>query len=77
MVDTPGLGRLQFWEVGAHDLAWCFPEFRAHLPSCKFSDCQHVHEPGCAVIEAKELGQIGDTRYQSYLTLHEEQSSEG
>ena len=76
VVDTPGLDRLRFWEVGSHELARCFPEFRAHLGGCKFSDCRHVHEPDCAVNEARELGQISESRYQSYLTILEEQESE-
>lgn len=76
VVDTPGLGRLKFWEVGVHDLAWCFPEFRAHLGNCKFSDCRHIHEPECAVIEARASGQVSEARYRSYVTILKEQQSE-
>jgi ribosome biogenesis GTPase len=71
VVDTPGLGDLRFWEVGTHELGWCFREFRPYLGSCKFQDCSHEHEPGCAVIEAKESGEVSESRYASYLRVLE------
>lgn len=73
VVDTPGLGRLRFWEVS--DLAGCFPEFRPYLGACRFPDCTHSHEPGCAVLAAKEAGDVPERRYSSYLSMLEEQSS--
>lgn len=75
VVDTPGLGRLQFWEVGTHELPWCFPEFRPYLGDCKFQDCGHVHEPDCAVIAAVETGELSSRRYESYVTILEEQKA--
>ncbi|KPK80850.1 MAG: hypothetical protein AMS25_08610 [Gemmatimonas sp. SM23_52] len=75
VVDTPGLGRLQFWEVGTHELAWCFPEFRLYLGDCRFQDCVHVHEPDCAVIAAVETGELSSHRYESYVTILEEQKA--
>lgn len=77
VVDTPGLGKLQLWEVGVGELAWCFPEFRPYLTDCRFPDCTHSHEPGCAVIEAKKAGKIPERRYESYLVILEEQGSAG
>ena len=77
VVDTPGLGRLQLWEVGVGELAWCFPEFRPYLTDCRFPDCTHSHEPGCAVIEARKAGKIPERRYESYLVILEEQGSAG
>lgn len=74
VVDTPGLGKLQFWEVGTHELAWCFVELRPYLGGCKFSDCQHVHEPDCAVLQAVDGGEISRRRYESYLSILEERS---
>jgi ribosome biogenesis GTPase len=75
VVDTPGLGRLQFWEVGTHELPWCFPEFRPYLGDCRFQDCSHVHEPDCAVIAAVETGELPSRRYESYVTILEEQKA--
>jgi ribosome biogenesis GTPase len=77
VVDTPGLGDLRFWEVGTHELGWCFREFRPHLGSCKFQDCSHEHEPGCAVIEAKESGAVSESRYASYLRVLEVSREQG
>ncbi len=77
VVDTPGLGDLRFWEVGTHELGWCFREFRPYLGSCKFQDCSHEHEPGCAVIEAKEGGAVSESRYASYLRVLEESREQG
>lgn len=76
VVDTPGLGQLQFWEVGRHELAWCFPEFRAHTAVCKFGDCTHTNEPECGVISAVERGEIPAWRYESYQRILEEQRSQ-
>lgn len=67
VVDTPGLGKVQFWEVGSHELAWCFPEFRPYLGRCKFQDCSHAHEPDCAVIGALEADELSSRRYASYV----------
>ncbi|UCC72176.1 MAG: ribosome small subunit-dependent GTPase A [Gemmatimonadota bacterium] len=67
VLDTPGLGKVRFWEVGTHKLAWCFREFRPYLGRCRFQDCSHTHEPGCAVIGAKEAGSFSSRRYESYV----------
>lgn len=72
VVDTPGLARLGFWEVGTHELAWCFPEFRPFLGACKFSDCRHLQEPDCAVREAVGRGEIPEERYRSYEVMRAE-----
>jgi len=75
VVDTPGLGKLQFWEVGKHDLARCFPEFRPLVGRCRFPDCQHTHEPDCAVAEGIEEGSVSERRYESYRKIMAEQES--
>lgn len=72
VVDTPGLRRLEFWEVGSDQLDACFPEFRPLLGACKFPDCRHVHEPDCAVKAAVEAGEIAEPRYRSYVRILEE-----
>jgi ribosome biogenesis GTPase len=72
VLDTPGLGNVKFWEVGTHELAWCFPEFRPYLGGCRFQDCSHAHEPDCAVIGALETGELSSRRYESYVKFLEE-----
>ena len=76
VVDTPGLGKLRFWEAGSQELAWCFREFRPYLGGCKFPDCRHIHEPDCAVIRALELGQLSRQRYDSYMQILEERETD-
>jgi len=76
VVDTPGLGKMHFWEMGERDLAHCFREFESYLGDCKFDDCSHVHEPDCRVLEAVEQGDISALRYESYKKILDE-SGEG
>ncbi|MGD2217578.1 MAG: ribosome small subunit-dependent GTPase A [Gemmatimonadales bacterium] len=77
VLDTPGLGKVKFWEVGTHELAWCFPEFRPYLGRCKFQDCSHTHEPGCAVTAALEGGEVSGRRYASYVKFLDEGRERG
>jgi ribosome biogenesis GTPase len=77
VVDTPGLGKLRFWEVGAHELGWCFVEFRPYLGACRYTDCAHADEPDCAVREAVERGAVPRKRYEHYLKVLEEQRQGG
>ena len=53
-------------------LQYLFPEFEPHLGQCRFLDCTHRKEPGCAVTEAAEAGKIAPSRYASYLRLYEQ-----
>lgn len=73
--DTPGLGKLRFWEVGNHELAWCFPEFRAFVGCCRFPDCRHLEEPDCAVKGAVDSGAVAGRRYESYRKILTERRS--
>jgi ribosome biogenesis GTPase len=72
VADTAGLREVGLWLVPPDELPHCFPEFRDFLGSCRFSDCAHVAEPGCAVREAVETGNIEGSRYESYLKLRAE-----
>lgn len=72
VVDTPGLQYLSLWEVAPADLSRAFPEFRPRLEECRFSDCRHLQEPGCAVKEAAETGEVLERRYRSYRALIED-----
>jgi ribosome biogenesis GTPase len=69
VVDTPGLREIGMWNLSSGDLDECFLEFRPFLGNCKFGDCRHVHEPGCAVRAAVAEKLIGPSRYDSYLKL--------
>jgi ribosome biogenesis GTPase len=69
LVDTPGFSEVGLWGLEPRELARCFPEFRPVLDSCRFPDCSHIHEPGCAVRAAVERGEIAADRHASYATL--------
>ena len=68
MVDTPGIRELGI-EIELAELPWYFPEFEPLSPRCRFRDCTHTQEPGCAVQAAVESGQIPPRRYESYRRL--------
>jgi len=72
IVDSPG-----FQEFGLHHLTEgmlerAFPEFAAHLGGCRFHNCHHVSEPGCAILDALATGQISPARHALYLQLRHE-----
>lgn len=72
LADTPGLRQLTIWDVEPEELDAYFVDIAPHIPSCRFGDCAHHNEPGCAVTAAVKRGEISLTRYQSYLKLREE-----
>jgi ribosome biogenesis GTPase / thiamine phosphate phosphatase len=72
VVDTPGLREIGLWEFPIAELDACFPEFRVPRERCRFTDCAHVAEPGCAVRVAVEAGEVSRARYDSYLKLRAE-----
>lgn len=69
VADTPGLKALALWDIEPEELDGYFPELRSRVAECAFSNCTHVHEPGCAVRQAVQAGQIHPARYQSYLRM--------
>jgi ribosome biogenesis GTPase len=71
VVDSPGLRVLGLWGIGADELAACFPEMAERAAGCRFRQCTHAHEPGCAIREAVAGGAIADFRYDSYLRIRE------
>lgn len=74
IMDTPGFSSFDTdrMELGTADsLARAFPEFRPYLGRCRFDDCSHVREQGCAVLEALHAGKIGESRHSSYVHLYE------
>jgi ribosome biogenesis GTPase len=72
VVDTPGLREVGLWEFPIERLDGCFPELRAYRDECRFADCAHMSEPGCAVRGAIERGDVSAARYDSYLKLRGE-----
>ena len=72
VVDTPGLRDIGLWGLDAGDVAAAFPEFAQHRGHCRFDDCRHLEEPGCAVAAAAQRGEIAATRLASYRKLLKE-----
>ena len=70
--DTPGLREVGMWGIEPREVDRCFPEMRPLLDECRFGDCTHRVEPGCAVRSAVEGGQVSRARYESYLKLRKE-----
>jgi len=77
VVDTPGLRQFQLWDVEPAEVEGYFVEFRPYIPDCRFPDCSHTHESGCAVKDAVHWGRIHQARYESYLKLYDQQPIEG
>ncbi len=69
LIDTPGIRSFGIWNVGPDELAGYFPEFAAFR--CRFRDCRHIAEPGCAVRDAVEQGDVAAARYDAYRRLLE------
>ncbi|MEA3326329.1 MAG: ribosome small subunit-dependent GTPase A [Chloroflexota bacterium] len=69
VADTPGIRSLALWDTEPEELDGYFIEMRDLVSECKFNDCTHTHEPGCAVREAVAAGEISSERYASYLRL--------
>jgi ribosome biogenesis GTPase len=72
LADTPGIKTVSLFERKDVDLAQCFPEFRAFENDCRFNNCTHLHEPGCAVREAVEAETVNTARYESYKRIAED-----
>jgi ribosome biogenesis GTPase len=72
LVDTPGIRGFGLVHFEREELAGYFPEMRELLPECKYYNCIHLNEPGCAVKSALETGEVAESRYKSYLNMLEE-----
>lgn len=75
VADTPGFSSFDVDKMELmrkEKLQDCFPEFAPYLGRCRFQDCAHLKERGCAVLEAKQQGLIQPTRHQSYVRLYEQ-----
>lgn len=71
IIDTPGMRELQLWACES-DVEQSFTDVEILAHSCRFRDCTHTTEPGCAVIAAIESGSLDEDRYQSYMKLQKE-----
>lgn len=69
LVDTPGFSEVGLWGVVPRELPSCFPEMRPFIGECRYADCRHMTEPGCAVKGAVDAGQIRADRWESYRIL--------
>jgi len=69
IIDTPGIRELGVFEIEDELLSHYFPEMRAELQNCKFNNCMHTNEPGCAIKKAVDENRISLIRYESYLSI--------
>ena len=72
IADTPGFSDLEFPDILPTDLKEYYPEFVTLLNKCRYHQCLHLREPGCAVKEAVNNGEILQSRYDSYLKIYDE-----
>jgi ribosome biogenesis GTPase len=70
LIDTPGIRELGIIDIEQQELGHFFPEIRGRMNDCRFHNCRHINEPGCAVLEAVENGEIEPSRYDSYLSIY-------
>ena len=69
IIDTPGIRELGLWDIYRSELKQYFVDFRPYEEHCQFADCNHIQEPGCAVKEAVEKGEIFAERYENYVNI--------
>lgn len=69
IIDTPGIKGFGIVDITESELSHYFPDIFKFASGCRFSNCTHVHEPGCSVIEAVKEGKIGLSRYNSYINI--------
>ena len=76
VIDTPGIKGFGTFDMAPEELTSYFPEIFRFSKDCRFSNCTHTHEPGCAVLQALEDHYIAQSRYQSYLSMMEDKDEE-
>ena len=72
IIDTPGIKGFGLIDIDGKELCRYFPEMMRLAPDCRFYNCTHTHEPGCAVQEAVKEGRVAWSRYDSYLKILDE-----
>ena len=73
LIDTPGIKGFGTIEMAGSEISHYFPELFKYSAECRFNNCTHRHEPGCAVLRAVEEGLISLSRYKSYLSIMDDQ----
>ena len=76
VIDTPGIKGFGMVDIPREELHHHFVEFFRMLPECRFHNCLHLNEPGCAVKAAVESGKISPSRYKSYLNMCNDEEDE-
>jgi len=71
IIDTPGVKEFGIVDISSQELSHYFPEMRSRIQDCKFNNCIHINEPGCAVKAAVERNEISIVRYESYISILE------
>lgn len=71
IIDTPGMREIQVWE-GSDGMSETFTDVEQYFSECKFTDCKHETEPGCAIIKAIENGELDEKRYKNYVKMQKE-----
>ncbi|MGK7396203.1 MAG: ribosome small subunit-dependent GTPase A [Candidatus Cyclobacteriaceae bacterium M3_2C_046] len=75
VIDTPGIKEFGLIDIDKEEISHFFPELRDLFGQCRFYNCTHTHEPGCAVLEGLEAGTIAGSRYESYLSMLDDQDN--
>ena len=78
VADTPGFSSIEMYQyevIKKEQLQYCFREFSPYLDKCRFHDCAHVAEKGCAVLQAVAEGEISKQRHESYIEIYNEAKS--
>jgi ribosome biogenesis GTPase len=71
IIDTPGIREFGLIDMNKYELGHYFPEIRLRMNACRFNNCLHMNEPGCAIKEAVDKGEIPFTRFRSYVSMFE------
>jgi ribosome biogenesis GTPase / thiamine phosphate phosphatase len=74
IIDTPGIKEFGLIDFEKSEIPRCFPEMDRLLAYCQYKNCSHTHEPGCAVKEALKTGEVSKLRYNSYLSILNDES---
>jgi ribosome biogenesis GTPase len=77
LIDTPGIRELGVFDIEKQELGRLFPEIRKLMGNCRFHNCRHINEPGCAVLEALNNGELESSRYDSYLSIYHDNETRG
>jgi ribosome biogenesis GTPase len=77
LIDTPGIRELGVFDIEKQELGRLLPEIRRLMSNCRFHNCRHINEPGCAVLQALENGEFEPSRYDSYLSIYNDNNTRG